>query len=281
MGNYSRNTFDIVKHYVSVRLQQGVPLVDADWNEMEDIRRFELQAFLKWFVGDGVPYGNDGFNIISIAFPAFGDITANVGDFVIQGGNGKGAGYCLVDGMEALIEENTTYINQELYNNPVRATAWKVDNLPPLAVSTNRTDLVFLDVWEREVGALEDKELINDDIGIETAVRLKREWVVRVLENCIETEVPAKWTVADQTQRVKQPRHAYYPLAQLHWKVLEDAPLILPTSVDLRKVGLRMPTDHEISQLNLNIEQLKNEIVQLNKKIDDLYKKVNNLAPKP
>lgn len=63
MGNFSRNTFDALKHYVGVRLQQGVPLVDADWNELEDIRRFELQAFLKWFVGDGVPAGNDGFRI--------------------------------------------------------------------------------------------------------------------------------------------------------------------------------------------------------------------------
>ena len=67
-GNYSRNTFDKdtfnkLKNYVSVRLQQGVPLVDADWNEKDDIRRFEIEAFLKWFVGDGVPKGNDGFRI--------------------------------------------------------------------------------------------------------------------------------------------------------------------------------------------------------------------------
>ncbi|TEB07864.1 hypothetical protein Psch_01419 [Pelotomaculum schinkii] len=62
-GNFSRNTFDKLKHYVGVRLQQGVPIVDADWNELEDIRKFELETFLKWFVGDGVPLGNDGFKI--------------------------------------------------------------------------------------------------------------------------------------------------------------------------------------------------------------------------
>jgi hypothetical protein len=37
MGNFSRDTFDKLKHYVGVRLQQGVPIVDADWNELEDI----------------------------------------------------------------------------------------------------------------------------------------------------------------------------------------------------------------------------------------------------
>ena len=58
MGNFSRDTFNSLKHYVSVRLQQGVPIVDADWNEMDDIRRYELRAFLKWFVGDGVRYAH-------------------------------------------------------------------------------------------------------------------------------------------------------------------------------------------------------------------------------
>ncbi|NTU85869.1 MAG: hypothetical protein HGA45_42155 [Chloroflexales bacterium] len=67
MGNFSRNTFDRLKHYVGVRLQQGVPLIDADWNELEDIRKFELQAFLAWFVGDGVPANNDGFRIAPLA----------------------------------------------------------------------------------------------------------------------------------------------------------------------------------------------------------------------
>jgi hypothetical protein len=64
-GNFSRGqrTFDRLKHYVGVRLQQGVPIVDEDWNELEDIRREELRVFLKWFVGDGVPKGNSGFRI--------------------------------------------------------------------------------------------------------------------------------------------------------------------------------------------------------------------------
>ena len=47
-------------------LLQGVPLVDADWNEAHDVRKFEVQAFLKWFVGNGVPEGNDGFHIAGL-----------------------------------------------------------------------------------------------------------------------------------------------------------------------------------------------------------------------
>lgn len=62
-SNISRDTFDPSKHYVGVRLQQGVPLVDADWNEMEDIARHELQGFLQRFLGDGVPRESEAFRI--------------------------------------------------------------------------------------------------------------------------------------------------------------------------------------------------------------------------
>lgn len=62
-NSFDDSTFNALKHYVGVRLQQGVPIVHYDENEREDIRRFELQAFLKWFVGNGVPAGNDGFKI--------------------------------------------------------------------------------------------------------------------------------------------------------------------------------------------------------------------------
>lgn len=178
MGNFSRDTFDRLKHYVGVRLQQGVPVVDADWNEMEDIRRYEVRAFLKWFVGEGVPAENDGFRIL----PAAGD-----NDFQIQGGDGSpdGEGRCLVDGWDVINESTINYTAQALYDNAALAAAWGVDPLPPLTTpAADRSDTVYLDVWEREVDSSEDYEhLVNSDIGIETCVRRKREWVVRVAEN--------------------------------------------------------------------------------------------------
>ena len=55
MAVITPDRFDPMLRYVNVRVQQGVPIVDADENERDDIRKFELRAFLKWFVGDGVP----------------------------------------------------------------------------------------------------------------------------------------------------------------------------------------------------------------------------------
>src|SRR4051812_30687983 len=99
MGDYSRNTYSLTnavhqlltgqavtdpRHYVGVRLQQGVPVLDADWNELEDIRNMELRAVLRYFIGNGVPASNAGFAISESG-------VAN--DFAI------GPGVALFDGM--------------------------------------------------------------------------------------------------------------------------------------------------------------------------------------
>lgn len=184
MGNFSRDTFDRLKHYVGVRLQQGVPIVDADWNELEDIRRYELQAFLKWFVGDGVPNGNNGFLIEAVADP---------NDLTIRGGDGTpaGTGRILLEGMDVLIESNLRYTAQPLYNNAALAADWGVDPIPPLTTPAgNRTDTVYIDVWEREVDSTEDANLVNAAIGVETCVRTKREWAIRVVENAAAVPAP-------------------------------------------------------------------------------------------
>ena len=72
MGTFSRDPKTRLidarsKHYVSVRLQQGVPIVDADFNELEDLRRSEFEDGGKWVLGNGVPTRNNGFRIVGIS----------------------------------------------------------------------------------------------------------------------------------------------------------------------------------------------------------------------
>jgi len=220
MGNFSRNTFDKLKHYVGVRLQQGVPIVDADWNELEDIRKYELQAFLKWFVGSGIPQGNDGFHIL----PAVGD-----NDFVI------GAGRCLVEGWDVINESNLNYTEQRLFNEAGLDEAWDVAPLPALTTPAGaRTDTVYLDVWEREVNAAEDFDhLVNPAIGIETCVRLKREWVVRVAEGAPPPAPPSG--------------HVFYSLAVLS----RTGQAVIPVEAitDQRLTGLAVGSQLDIQQI--------------------------------
>ncbi len=198
MGNYSRDTYELnkLKNYVGVRLQQGVPLVDADWNEMDDIRKAEIRSFLRNYVGDGVPSDSQDFSVAEAA--------VKQNDFAIGGGTQEQPGRCLADGWEALSYASVDYTGQALYENATLAAEWGVDQLPALAPpsSGERTDLVYLDMWEREVGSEDDTDLVNPVIGVETCTRLKREWTVRVAEGAADLPVAAVG-------------HVFYPLAEI------------------------------------------------------------------
>ena len=232
MGDYSRIpeqrvTDALARHYVAVRMQQGVPILDSDWNELEGIRKQEVQAFLKWFVGNGVPEGNAGFEIAAIP--------ATDNDFSIRGGDGTvdGAGRCLVDGLDARNESDIRYSEQVLFGDAALAAAWGVPALDPIAVpASSGTVLVYLDVWEREVTAVEDEpHLVHPLIGVETCVRMRREWVVRVREAASE---PSPGDPDHLTG------HRYYALATIERRA-GDGSIHAEDVRDLRERQLLVP----------------------------------------
>ena len=71
-----------------MRLQQGVPLLDRDWNEMEDIRRYFERTLREHYIGDGVP-DVAGFAVSAPAIRADDDVVI-------------GAGRCMVDGYDVV-----------------------------------------------------------------------------------------------------------------------------------------------------------------------------------
>src|SRR6266540_6778924 len=148
VGNFSngnRDTFDPAKQYLGVRMQQGVPILDRDWNELEDIRRYYQRMLGKYYLGDGVPSGVDGFKIDPPP-------SASPNDFTIR------AGRCLVDGYDAVNGADALYSSQGLATLPVPTAATKF--------------VVYLEVWEEPVTASEDPALRNSqDINLETCLR--------------------------------------------------------------------------------------------------------------
>lgn len=195
MGNFSndpqaRLDDSVAKQYVAVRLQQAVPILDADWNLLDDLRRIEHETVGLWFVGNGVPTGSDGFHVSTN--PAGLDVN----DFAIQ------AGICLVHGKLVRNDANVRYTTQPAFGNP--------KFVPPLPVLTapgaNKDFVVYLDVFEREVDNQEDPSLVDARIGVETAVRLQREWAVRVAR--VPEDLPGLDT--------PPPGHAFMFLARLH-----------------------------------------------------------------
>ena len=194
MGDFSRDTFDPTNNYVAVRLQQGVPVLDADWNELNDITRHEIYDGLHLTFSDGIQPGGFDFEVLQTS--------PGTNDFRIL------AGTALLLGRPVHVRENLRYSTQP-WSDPKRAVRHGVAVIPPLTIPTGpsgtqpRTDIVYLDVWEREVGGNEDDNLINPTIGIETSVRLKREAAVRVAEG---TPTPPSAPAG----------HVFMPLALLH-----------------------------------------------------------------
>jgi hypothetical protein len=190
MAIISDSTFDPLLRYVNVRLQQGVPIVDADINELDDIRSFEVRAFLKWFVGDGVPEGSDAFRIV--AADLTDDVVIDPGVASAPAGMDNVAaglgftGRLLIDGRDAIIRDPVNFRDQLLHDSQAGAAAlaveWGVPTVPELPVA-DTTVRLYLDAWDRLVTPTEEPDLIFQGLGTESAARMRREWVVRWTPN--------------------------------------------------------------------------------------------------
>lgn len=205
MAVITTSTFDPLKNRASVRLQQGVPIVDADWNELDDIHKFKLRSYLKWFVGDGIPNEGDAFKVDAASPNA-------VDDFVIKfGGTSppatvsnfdlamRHAGRAIVDGMDVMITADLNYMSQSVVGLGVPAIA---------AMSTGAGKIaVYLDVWERLITAQQDPSLLLSGIGTESCARLKREWCVRTRSGTALPQSSDVDFIAD---------HSYYLLAVIN-----------------------------------------------------------------
>ena len=207
MGNFSRDTYKPAQGYAAVRLQQGVPLVDADWNEQADIARNELYGGLAVCAGTIAPRGG-GPQVSATGTP---------NDLVV------GAGQAVIGGRPVTIAAPRTYTTQR-YRDAALAQKDNVVRPPDLTTpAAPRTDIAYLDIFEREVNSTEDPFLVNPAIGIETSVRTRREIVLRVAEGAATLPAPA-------------PGHQLLPLALL--RRAAGAAVIDPAAIqDIKPYG--------------------------------------------
>lgn len=155
-GDFSRDTFDPLKHFSRVLEQQGRVRVDADSNEQTAILLHYLRTLVTDLIGPYAgPQSSYGFEIGKI----------DKEDFKI------GFGRYYVDGILCENEENeteTTYKTQKDYPNP-------------LDIVKGENYLVYLDVWERHITALEDDYIREKALGgPDTASRAKVVWQVKI-----------------------------------------------------------------------------------------------------
>lgn len=224
MGDFSRDTFKLTnvmhqiltgetvpdaRHYVGVRLQQGVPVLDADWNDGDDIRRRELELLIRDVIGDGIPRLQQGF--------AIGQVEAD-NDFIIN------PGMLVLGGWEVINVAPIRYSELPRFYDTDNNFLGIDLNTP----SGDRIDIVYLDSNEQETTHIGDPRIVNEQIGLETANRLERLWTVRVAESASDFS----------SLTLDEPGHKYYPLAKLYRS--NSARIEAHMIEDLRRLGLTL-----------------------------------------
>ncbi|MFQ5340090.1 MAG: DUF6519 domain-containing protein [Anaerolineae bacterium] len=198
-GDFTRLTFDRKKHYTNVLDQQGRVTLDAGWNEYVEIQAYLNQTEAKDVIGlCGVPKTvvpdevrkalekelsrelnpKELEEVLTAKF-GVGLFKAGkyVGGFMVGSKDGDltiAPGRIYVDGILCELDKiDVTYTKQPDYPNP-----------PKLKPADGRADLVYLDVWQRHITAIEDPDIREVALGgPDTTTRVKTVWQVKVLPN--------------------------------------------------------------------------------------------------
>jgi Family of unknown function (DUF6519) len=164
----SRDTFRKEYHYNKVQMQQGRVQVDADWNEQVDIQDYHNKTSLRDVVGkSGAPIENAGF---AVTISADGKLMAEPGRYYVDG---------------ILIENEKQFEIIDQIDLPVSLEDKKEGKLRSddgKYLEDKGTYLLYLDVWERPVVALDAPKICESALnGIDTAARSKIVWQVKLL----------------------------------------------------------------------------------------------------
>ncbi len=166
----SRVRFDARKDFFGLVMQQGRVQLDAEWNEWvaQLARRIQAGAF-DTFGGNVVPRTTpDGFRIEA----AGGNLTIGAGRMYVDG--------LLAENHGALPLSWDPHLSGLAGSTAIGYAAQPYYPAAP-ALPTGGPHLVYLDVWQRDVTAVEDPGLVEQAVGVDTTGRLQTIWQVKVL----------------------------------------------------------------------------------------------------
>ncbi|MBI4670723.1 MAG: Ig-like domain-containing protein, partial [Chloroflexi bacterium] len=233
-SNQNHDTFDAAKHFIGVRLQQGVPLLDRDWNELEDTRRHFEWTLRKYFIGNGAPKGIDGFKV-EATNPASND-------FMIR------AGRCMVEGYDVANESDTRYSQQSLPALPVPNALTKY--------------VVYLEIWTEAVTSQEDPDLRNaQDINLETCIRDQVKWQVKVAPWPLAPGARATYVLA----AIDRPANA----ASITANTITDLRRLNLTLADV--VDIAADLEPRVETMEIAVNDIKNALTDINQKLGRLF----------
>jgi hypothetical protein len=185
-GDFTRDTFDPLKHFSRVLMQQGRVQLDADWNEQTSILLHYLRTLAKDILGPYAgPQGAMGFEILTEETPganakidAFEPDPARrqaLKDALGQGNAVIAPGRYYVQGVLVESHRAILYTEQPGYGSAGQPTLDDIQKWPSGL-------LAYLDVWERHITYVEDDHIREVALGgPDTCTRAQVVWQVKVL----------------------------------------------------------------------------------------------------
>lgn len=189
----SRITFDPFKDYAGVVMEQGRVQLDADWNEwLAELSR-RIQAGTLDIMGHAsYPATTPAAFLITATTGTPNTITIGLGRMYVDGLLAENHGdFAKAVWDTALAELSGTPQPVDPLNtnpNPIEFTSQLY--LPGATVPTgNGSYLAYLDVWIRPVIWLEDPNMIDKAVGVDTTGRLQVVWQVKLLPLSSSTQI--------------------------------------------------------------------------------------------
>ncbi len=188
----SRSTFNPRKDYSGVVMQQGRVQLDADWNEWLSEFGRRMQAGTLDILGGTVypattPYA---FQITASSSGGSNVLTIGPGRMYVDGLLAENHGDPAAAVWDSALAEisNTPQPPPATETGAINYTAQPYMPLGTSLPSGNGPFLAYLDVWVRPVDFLNDSDLIDKAVGIDSTGRLQTAWQVKLLD--LSTSAP-------------------------------------------------------------------------------------------
>lgn len=174
-ADLSRVRLNSLLDYAGVELKQGGVVLDADANELVAVLDRRLRALASDTLGRARVSSTtpDAFKITL----AGGTLQIGKGRLYVDGLLAENHGAVSADAAKRQFD---SLLAERVFADPIPYTTQPYLPSPP-ALPTAGRHLVYLDVWNREVTHLEQPDLVESAVGVETSSRLQTVWQVRAL----------------------------------------------------------------------------------------------------
>jgi hypothetical protein len=174
-NDFSRVRLNPLLDYAGVELKQGGVLLDAEANELVGIVDRRLRALASDVLGRATVSSTtvDAFKIAVSGT----SLTVGKGRLYVDGLLAENHGAFSADSAKRVFDD---LMAEPQFADPIGYAAQPYLPNPP-ALPTAGRHLVYLDVWDREVTHLEQPDLVENAVGVETASRIQTVWQVRAV----------------------------------------------------------------------------------------------------